>query len=112
MILPINAAEVLDNTFNLPVIYIAGKVTGLPYKEVTAKFKIKQLELEAMDFFVLNPVDVINDEDCNWQEAMRVSVMLLANADYICLLPDWWDSDGAKLERELAMRLGISSFEG
>ena len=109
--LPINAAEVLLNDFNLPVVYIAGKVTGLPYKEVSAKFKMKQLELEAMDFFVLNPVDVINDADCSWQEAMRVSLMLLVNADYIYLLPDWWDSDGATLERELAMKLGIGTIE-
>lgn len=110
MILPINVAEILQNDFNLPVVYIAGKVTGLPYDQVKQKFKIKQLELEAKDFFVLNPVDIVGDGDCDWQEAMRISVMMLANADYICLLPDWHLSEGASLEQQLAMKLGINTI--
>lgn len=110
MILPINVAEILQNDLNLPVIYIAGKVSGLPYEEVKRKFKMKQLQLEALDFFVLNPVDIVADGDCSWTEAMRVSVMLLANADFICLLPDWKDSEGAKLEMALALKLGINTI--
>jgi hypothetical protein len=110
MILPINTAEILQNDLNLPVVYIAGMVSGLPYEEVKRKFKMKQLELEALDFFVLNPVEIVGDGDCNWAEAMRVSVMMLANADYICLLPDWHLSKGATLEQQLAMKLGISTI--
>lgn len=110
MILPINAAEILQNDLNLPIVYIAGKVTGLPYDEVKRKFKMKQLELEAQDFFVLNPVDIVGDGECDWQEAMRISVMLLANADFICLLPDWHLSEGATLEHSLAIRLGINTI--
>lgn len=110
MILPINAAEVLQNDFNYPVVYIAGRVTGLPYDEVYAKFRAKQLELEADQFFVLNPCEHIA-ADCDWEEAMRTAIMLLVNADFICLLPDWSESEGAKLERSLALKLGIHSID-
>jgi len=110
MLLNVNAAEVLQNENNWPIVYIAGKVTGLPYPEVYTKFRSKQLELEAQEYFVLNPCEII-EADCNWEEAMRISVMLLANADFICLLPDWHESKGATLERQLAAHLGIHSID-
>jgi len=111
MNLPINKDKIPVNFQNLPAVYIAGKVTGLPYDEVLLKFKKKQRELEGLGFFVLNPTEIMGDADCDWKIAMRVSVILLANADHICLLPDWHLSPGATLERELALKLGISTID-
>jgi hypothetical protein len=104
------AGRLVDNKKNIPVIYVAGKVTNLPYNEVYAKFKVKQMELEAKGYYVLNPCDLIA-ADCEWEEAMRISVMALSSAHYIYLLPDWWQSEGAKLERALALKLRIPTIE-
>jgi hypothetical protein len=94
---------------NQPVVYIAGKVTDLPYDEVYAKFMAKQLELEAQNFIVLNPCMHI-DKNEHWETAMRQALKLLLDADFICLLPDWADSKGAKLERDLALCLNIPTI--
>lgn len=110
MPLKINAAEVLENVNNWPIVYIAGQVTGLPYNEVWTKFKAKQLELEAQEFHVINPLEHL-DEKCEWKEAMRSCIMLLMNADFICLLPDWHKSKGATMERMLSIQLGIPSID-
>lgn len=93
-----------------PVVYLAGKVTGLTQQEVYTKFMAKQLELEAQGFLVLNPCNVIA-HDSPWDRAMRVAIGMLCTADYICLLHDWHLSRGAKVERELALLLNIPSID-
>jgi hypothetical protein len=93
-----------------PVVYIAGKVTGLPQQEVYTKFMAKQLELENLGFMVLNPCNIIA-YDTPWDRAMRIAIGMLCTADFICLLPDWHLSAGAKVERELALVLNIPSID-
>jgi hypothetical protein len=36
---------------------------------------------------------------------------MLRRCDAIVMVPDWWDSIGAKLERDEAIRLGLPIFE-
>lgn len=98
------------NTGKLPVVYIAGKVTGLPYNEVWQKFKVKQIELQHDGFFVLNPCDFITEQE-DWQQAMRIAVILLSVSNSIYLLHDWHLSTGATLERNLSQPLGITTME-
>jgi len=93
-----------------PTVYLAGKVTDLPYNEVYSKFMAKQLELEAMGFKVLNPCLVIR-QDAPWDRAMRIALGLLLTADFICLLHDWHESEGAKMERSVALKLNIPSID-
>jgi hypothetical protein len=99
------------NTENLPVVYLAGKVTGLPYKDVWLKFITKKMELEAKGFFVINPLEHVSEHE-DWKKAMRISVVMLAVSDHVYLLDDWHLSTGATLERNLAMPLGINFIEG
>jgi hypothetical protein len=101
------ATHLASNKQKLPVAYVAGKVTDLPYGEVFAKFKLKQAELEAEGYFVLNPCDFIAETE-DWDKAMRIAVMLLASSGTIALIPDWRDSKGARLEFELSQPLGLS----
>jgi hypothetical protein len=79
-----------------PVVYIAGKVTGLPVEVYTAKFAQSRWKLQE-HYHVLNPVDFISP-DTPWEEAMLMSMILLSVSDTICLQPDWQDSRGAKAE--------------
>lgn len=91
-------------------IYIAGKVTGLPIHEVTMKFGSAQKELESKGFVAINPLEVVNDWQCDWQTAMKKCIKALIECDAIVLLPDWEESKGAKIERQLAENLQIEIF--
>jgi hypothetical protein len=104
------AAHLAKNTEEMPVIYIAGRVTGLPPNEAYTKFRAKQLELEEMGFYVLNPMEHVPDGE-TWGNAMRICVVLLAAAGSVWLLDNWKDSPGAKLEHALALKLGIATVE-
>lgn len=91
-------------------IYIAGKVTGLPYDEVKCKFENAKAELfkrhESIVIAVVDPLaSVLPDE--TWPNAMRICISLLMRCDAIALLPDWNQSRGATLERQLALTLGM-----
>lgn len=91
-------------------VYIAGKVTGLPYQEVYAKFKVAQLELEHKGYQVINPCE-ITPSDADWNIAMRTCISALCNCQFIYLLPCWTESKGATIERSIAITLGISTIE-
>ncbi|RYF25159.1 MAG: DUF4406 domain-containing protein [Flavobacteriales bacterium] len=95
----------LDN--QLVTVYIAGKVTGLPYDAVKKKFDTRKAELIEKGYIVINPCDYI-EPDANWITAMAICMQLLPLANAMSLLPDWQDSQGATWERETAIKYGIS----
>lgn len=88
------------------LIYIAGKVTGLPYREVVLKFREAQALLEAAGDHAINPT-LLCTEETPWPTAMRICIGALTTADAVYMLPCWQNSTGAKLEHELATKLGI-----
>ncbi len=88
------------------IVYVAGKVTGLPYSDVYSKFKIRENFLKEKDYAVINPCDWI-EKDCNWQDAMRKCIVLLSASQKVNLLSCWYQSPGATIEMELALKLGI-----
>ena len=88
-------------------IYIAGKVTGLPYNQVKAAFAAAQRHWELAGYNVLNPM-LLCAEGTEWQPAMRICLAALAQeADYIHPLPNWHQSRGAAFEMYTANILGI-----
>lgn len=92
-----------------PIAYVSGKVTGLPEAEVTAKFQLKQDELEANGYAVFNPAEWIPIE-CDWKKAMRICVAILPVCESIWMLNDWMESKGACEERRIALMLGLIVF--
>lgn len=103
-------------------LYIAGKVSGLPYAEVTAKFGMAQKTLEAKGYSVVNPLAVVSKQhgispkadrllDTPWQWCMRWCIAALMGCDGVVMLPCWADSRGAKLERYVAGSLGIPVYD-
>lgn len=76
-------------------VYIAGPISGNMenYREDFAK---AQRVLEAEGYIVLNPA--VLPQGLRPEDYMRISLAMLDAADYICLLEDWENSDGAKLE--------------
>lgn len=86
--------------------YIAGKITGLPKTHVKDKFNIIATQLSGMGYDVVKP-DAVNDDSKTWDDAVRNDIKKMLECDEVHLLPDWQDSRGAQLERDIALRLGI-----
>lgn len=116
------------------IIYIAGKVTGLPDEQVKAKFKAAQEKLEKQGYAVINPFELVSSHNNTeaqypnrtvylfshtepvrratakldtWEQCMSYLLPYLCIADEVHVMRCWQDSKGAILERDTAKRLGI-----
>lgn len=87
-------------------IYIGGKVTGLPIHEASMKFGTVQKLLQAQGHTTIVPLDLV-DSGTDWAAAMKICIAALVGADELYLLPNWSESRGAILERDIALRLSI-----
>ena len=91
-------------------VYIVGKVSGLPFREVKTKFDLVHTVLQDAGFEPVNPLNVVTDTRCRWNPAMRKCIAALMQCDALFLIHDVEDSPGAQLEMELATRLSIPMF--
>lgn len=87
-------------------IQIIGKVTGLDRAQCVAKFAESQLQLEARGYEVINPLTLV-PEHAEWNPAMRICLAKLLTVDAVALQPDWYLSEGAKLEYMVASALQL-----
>lgn len=87
-------------------IYIAGKVSGLPYAECSQKFGAYEVKLLRQGHKPVVPLNLVNRTD-TWEVAMRKCIAELVTCDEAHFLPCWVDSPGAKLEHMIAERLKI-----
>jgi hypothetical protein len=92
-------------------IYIAGKVTGLDSMEVRLKFKRAEEEVIARGFEAINPINLVNNPNATWEEAMKKCIAALCLCDAVYLLPCCNTSPGAKLEIAIAASLKIPAFQ-
>jgi hypothetical protein len=88
------------------IAYVAGKVTGLPEDQVKSKFNVITAQLNSMGYHVEKPV-AVGDNSHTWNEAIRNDIKKMLECDEVHMLPDWQDSKGALLERDIALRLGM-----
>ena len=85
-------------------VYISGKITGNEHAKI--QFEEAYYILEKRGF---NPMSPYHCGQCMYadmkhEEYMQVDFLLLAMAEYICILPNFLDSKGAKAEYEYAVR--------
>ena len=91
-------------------VYISGPITGIDFGNRFA-FVAASCGLELCGYEVVDPSDVKLDGEASWSDYMRADLKLLLDCDYIYMLDGWEDSKGARLERELAERLGIEQVD-
>lgn len=87
-------------------IYISGQISGIPYKEVKAKFETAATKLIAEGYEVVNPINNGIPINAPWELHIAMDVVLLMGCDSIYLLSDWHRSKGATLEKNFAELTG------
>ena len=89
-------------------IYIAGKITGLPYEEANRLFSRADAYLKLKGHEVVNPMKLHGGRtDLTWRQYMITCIKHLVECDGLYLLPNWPMSKGAKIERRIAYDLGL-----
>lgn len=93
-----------------PTIYIAGKVTGLPEKEVAVKFATASRILRDIRMLPINPIELVNNPQEHWWLAMRKCIAALMTVDAVYALHDTGKSRGAMIELFLCRVVRIPVF--
>lgn len=86
-------------------IYISGKISGLDYADVVAKFQDAQDLLSEIGFDVVNPLNNGLTQSHSWEQHMVCDFGLLLSCDAIYMLDNWQDSTGAKIEYHTAVEM-------
>ena len=86
-------------------VYISGKISGLDYKEVEAKFRGAEDLLDYLGFTVVNPLDNGLTVYHSWNEHMVQDIEMLLPCQAIYMLDNWIDSVGAGIEYDIAVRM-------
>lgn len=87
-------------------LYLAGRMSHLPQHNFP-RFHQEAARLRSLGFEVINPAE-INADETNWLLCMRADIHALIECDGIALLENWELSRGARLELEIAQRLGLT----
>lgn len=89
--------------------YVSGKITGLTPEQCKENFRIGTEECSEFSDYVLNIYEEVPyDPNKTWSEYMVDDLRLLLLCDSIYLLDNWGDSKGARIERMIALELGIA----
>lgn len=87
-------------------IYISGKISGIE-EEAPELFEQAENALKEKGYDTVNPVTLNHDHDKSWQSFMREDVKAMLDCDSIYMMSNWTTSKGAKIEREIAIHLGL-----
>jgi len=89
-------------------IYISGKISGIPLKQVKAKFDYADRELRQLGYTrIINPLNIKHRMNATWREFMENDIIELVKCDGIYMLLDYKKSKGAMLELHIAKKLGL-----
>ena len=87
-------------------IYISGPISGLPDNNRRA-FDIMAAELRGRGCDVFSPVENGLPSDAPWSDHMRRDIKALMDCQSICMIAGWSKSKGARLEFDIARRIGM-----
>lgn len=81
----------------MKTIYIAGKISGLPFRRTYLKFLLREIMLKILGYAPMNPMRLIGN-DWGYNEQVAYGCTLASWADCIYLSHNWKNSPGAKEE--------------
>lgn len=87
-------------------IQIIGKVNGIERSKAIEKFRKTKQDLEKQGHQVWNPMDNVPLGISRGDE-MKICIRALLEQDAIYVQPDWWNSEGAKVEYMVAHAIGL-----
>jgi hypothetical protein len=88
--------------------YISGQITGLELDHATANFSEAYDDLCKKGYIPVNPMDILPyDPKHEWRDYMLADIKELFNCDAIFMLKNWTHSKGARIERAIAVEMGI-----
>lgn len=85
-------------------IYLSGKITGLELSDAQKLFENAEKEMSQF-YDVVNPMKLRHDHDQTWESYMKEDIKAMMDCQFICMLPNWEQSKGAKIEKDLAESL-------
>jgi hypothetical protein len=89
-------------------VYISGKITGLDYQDAFNNFEKAEQEIKDLGGVPINPMKIEHKENPDWFDYMENDLAALLRCDGIYMLNDWGNSKGARIERAVALELGLS----
>lgn len=87
-------------------VYIAGRVTNLPYDDVKKKFEAAETLLQIHSYEPISPLKYVN-QDAKPDIAMSILLPIMLTCDAVFTLHDWEQSEGAQIEVQLARYCGM-----
>jgi hypothetical protein len=88
-------------------IYVSGPMTGMPDLNFPAFNRVAD-KLRAEGHDVINPAEIYHGCDSTWEQCLRGDIAALVTCDAITFLPGHERSRGARLERHIAVELGMT----
>lgn len=88
------------------LLYISGPMSGMPDLNFPA-FHAAAAALRAAGYVVVNPAEFGEGEGKTWADYLRKDIRALMDCTDIALLDGWESSRGARLERHIALELGM-----
>ncbi|TEA79820.1 DUF4406 domain-containing protein [Allopusillimonas ginsengisoli] len=88
-------------------LYLSGPMTGLQDLNFPA-FHRHAAHLRTGGYEVVNPAELVKDPSTRWEECLRLDIAQLVQCDAVAMLPGWEQSRGARLERYIALELGMA----
>ncbi len=88
-------------------VYISGPISGHDRNERKRVFAEASATLRKQGFVVINPF-LVPKPDASWGECLRADICELVTAGRIFMLSGWEHSKGARLEHNIAKRLGMT----
>jgi len=90
--------------------YVSGPITGLIESVYLANFKKAEILLKEMGYYPVNPCE-IDTKDCkSWEDYMVCDIKELFKCQAIYMLKNWRTSKGARIERAIALEMGMFVF--